>query len=53
MTESSTLLQQRTVNAWLFVPSAILPGGLHGLAGPGLSDYLGAIEKKELAAEDS
>jgi len=31
MTEFSTLLQQGTANAWLFVPSAILLGGLHGL----------------------
>ena len=31
MTEFSTLLQQGTDNAWLFVPSAILLGGLHGL----------------------
>ena len=31
MTEFSTLLQQGAGNAWLFVPSAILLGGLHGL----------------------
>jgi nickel/cobalt exporter len=31
MTEFSTLLQQGTANAWLFIPSAILLGGLHGL----------------------
>jgi nickel/cobalt exporter len=31
MTEFSTLLQQGTANAWLFAPSAILLGGLHGL----------------------
>ena len=31
MTELSTLLQQSTMHAWLFVPSAILLGALHGL----------------------
>ncbi len=31
MTDFSTLLQQGTANAWLFIPSAILLGGLHGL----------------------
>lgn len=31
MTEFSTLLQQGTANAWLFIPSAILLGALHGL----------------------
>lgn len=31
MTEFSTLLQQGAANAWLFIPSAILLGGLHGL----------------------
>jgi nickel/cobalt exporter len=31
MSEFSTLLQQGTANAWLFIPSAILLGGLHGL----------------------
>ncbi len=31
MTEFSTLLQQGATNAWLFIPSAILLGGLHGL----------------------
>ena len=31
MTEFSTLLQQGASNAWLFIPSAILLGGLHGL----------------------
>ena len=31
MTEFSTLLQQGSTNAWLFVPSAILLGALHGL----------------------
>lgn len=31
MTEFSTLLQQDAANAWLFIPSAILLGALHGL----------------------
>jgi nickel/cobalt transporter (NicO) family protein len=31
MTEFSTLLQQGTANVWLFIPSAILLGALHGL----------------------
>lgn len=31
MTDFSTLLQQGASNAWLFVPAAILLGGLHGL----------------------
>jgi nickel/cobalt exporter len=31
MTDFSTLLQQGTANAWLFIPSAILLGALHGL----------------------
>lgn len=31
MTEFSTLLQQGVANAWLFIPSAILLGALHGL----------------------
>jgi len=31
MTEFSQLLQQGTAHAWLFVPSAILLGALHGL----------------------
>ncbi|MRR54697.1 MAG: nickel/cobalt efflux protein RcnA [Deltaproteobacteria bacterium] len=31
MSEFSTLIQQGAANAWLFVPSAILLGGLHGL----------------------
>jgi nickel/cobalt exporter len=31
MSEFSTLLQQGAANAWLFIPSAILLGGLHGL----------------------
>src|ERR1700712_4729543 len=31
MTDLSQLLQQSTTNAWLFVPSAILLGALHGL----------------------
>jgi len=31
MTELSTLLQQGASNAWLFIPSAILLGALHGL----------------------
>src|SRR5476651_1257577 len=31
MTDFSALLQQGTSNAWLFIPSAILLGALHGL----------------------
>ena len=31
MTDFATLLQQGTTNAWLFIPSAILLGALHGL----------------------
>jgi nickel/cobalt exporter len=31
MTEFSALLQQGAANAWLFIPSAILLGALHGL----------------------
>ncbi len=31
MIEFSTLLQQGSANAWLFIPSAILLGALHGL----------------------
>jgi len=31
MTEFSALLQQGATNAWLFIPSAILLGALHGL----------------------
>jgi len=31
MTDFSTLLQQGASNAWLFIPSAILLGALHGL----------------------
>lgn len=31
MVEFSTLLQQGAANAWLFIPSAILLGALHGL----------------------
>ena len=31
MTELSTLLQQGAGNAWLFIPSAVLLGALHGL----------------------
>lgn len=31
MTDFSTLLQQGTASAWLFIPSAILLGALHGL----------------------
>ena len=31
MTEFSTLLQQGAANAWLFIPSAIVLGALHGL----------------------
>lgn len=31
MTEFSNLLQQGAANAWLFIPSAILLGALHGL----------------------
>lgn len=31
MTDFSTLLQQGSSNAWLFIPSAILLGALHGL----------------------
>jgi nickel/cobalt exporter len=31
MTEFATLLQQGASNAWLFIPSAILLGALHGL----------------------
>ena len=31
MTEFSQLLQQGAGNAWLFVPSAVLLGALHGL----------------------
>lgn len=31
MTEFSTLLQQGSANAWLFIPSAIMLGALHGL----------------------
>jgi hypothetical protein len=31
MTSFSALLAQGTANAWLFIPSAILLGGLHGL----------------------
>ncbi|WP_233871699.1 nickel/cobalt efflux protein RcnA [Paraburkholderia adhaesiva] len=31
MTEFSTLLQQGTSSAWLFIPSAIMLGALHGL----------------------
>ena len=31
MTNFSTLLAQGATNAWLFIPSAILLGGLHGL----------------------
>jgi nickel/cobalt exporter len=31
MTEFSTLLQQGATNAWLFIPSAVLLGALHGL----------------------
>jgi len=31
MTEFSVLLQQGAANAWLFIPSAILLGALHGL----------------------
>lgn len=31
MTDFATLLQQGTANAWLFIPSAILLGALHGL----------------------
>src|SRR5476651_66812 len=31
MTDFSALLQQGTSNAWLFIPSAILLGVLHGL----------------------
>lgn len=31
MTEFSTLLQQGAANAWLFIPSAIMLGALHGL----------------------
>jgi nickel/cobalt exporter len=30
MTELSQLLQQGAAHAWLFVPSAILLGALHG-----------------------
>ena len=33
MTDFATLLQQGTANAWLFIPSAILLGALHGEAG--------------------
>ena len=36
MTNFSMLLAQGTANAWLFIPSAIMLGGLHGL-GPGHS----------------
>jgi len=36
MTDIAQLLQQSTANAWLFVPSALLLGALHGLE-PGLS----------------
>jgi nickel/cobalt exporter len=31
MTDFSALLQQGVANAWLFIPSAILLGALHGL----------------------
>lgn len=31
MTDFSTLIQQGSTNAWLFIPSAILLGALHGL----------------------
>ncbi|SPB14894.1 high-affinity nickel-transporter [Caballeronia novacaledonica] len=31
MTDFSTLLQQGTASAWLFIPSAVLLGALHGL----------------------
>lgn len=31
MTDFSTLIQQGTASAWLFIPSAILLGSLHGL----------------------
>ncbi len=31
MTDFSTLLQQGASSAWLFIPSAILLGALHGL----------------------
>lgn len=31
MTDFASLLQQGTANAWLFIPSAILLGALHGL----------------------
>src|SRR3569832_122797 len=31
MTDLAQLLQQSTAHAWLFVPSAILLGALHGL----------------------
>lgn len=39
MTEFSTLLQQGTASAWLFIPSAIVLGALHGLE-PGHSKTL-------------
>ncbi|HQS58806.1 MAG: nickel/cobalt efflux protein RcnA [Gallionellales bacterium 35-53-114] len=39
MTDFSTLLQQGTASAWLFIPSAILLGALHGLE-PGHSKTL-------------
>ena len=32
MTEFSLLLQRGASNAWLFIPSAVLLGALHGLA---------------------
>lgn len=31
MTDFATLIQQGTASAWLFIPSAILLGALHGL----------------------
>src|SRR6476646_5014028 len=39
MTDLSSLLQQSSAHAWLFVPSAILLGALHGLE-PGHSKTL-------------
>lgn len=45
MTDFSTLIQQGTASAWLFIPSAILLGALHGLE-PGHSNhgYVGLVK---------
>ena len=46
MTDFAQLLQQGTAHAWLFVPSAILLGALHGLGARPFQDHDGGLHHR-------